>query len=160
MQFMNEKQAGDYQCLAQYGASVVASVPGRITKSTLERFPKQDNTVITVTAGNTVIWWCELPFANPPAYIDYYKDGSYVTPKHSLQRITQSLVIPNVTEHDTGIYKCRVGNALLSRHESSAMLNLKVVSRADREKPRFIRTPKRAYTVIKGESENSQMCRN
>lgn len=150
MQFTNESQAGDYQCLAQYGASTVASIPGRITKSTLERFPKQNDTIITVTAGNTVIWWCELPFANPPAYIDYYKDGGYLIPKHNLQRITQSLVIPNVAEHDSGIYKCQVGNVLFPKQESSAVLNLKVVARGDREKPRFIRAPKKSYTVIKG----------
>lgn len=151
-QLDSESKAGDYQCLARYGASVVASIPGRITKSVLEKFPPQNNTVITVSPGNTVIWWCELPYSNPPPFVDYYKDGSYVLPRHNLQSLTQSLIIPDVTEKDSGIYKCRVGNSLSgSKQESKASLILNVVRNGWKEETRFVREPRKTYTVVKGE---------
>lgn len=148
-QLDSEDKTGDYQCLAQYGASVVASVPGRITISTVQDFPAQSDTVTTVSAGNTIIWWCDLPYSNPPAYVDYYKGGNFVKPKHNIQKVS-SLIIPNVSEHDSGIYKCKV-NILGENRESRAALSLKVVnSNSFREAPRFLRPPKKIYVAVKG----------
>lgn len=148
----NESQAGDYQCLAQIGATILASVPARITIATLERIPRQDDSSLVVAAGNTVIWWWETPFSDPPASIDYFKNGLYFSPKHNLQRTTRSLILPNVTVDDSGVYKCRVENTVLQQEETTSVLNLKVVANMPHEKPHLIRPLKEMYTVVKGQT--------
>lgn len=152
MQLHNESQAGDYQCLAQIGATVLASVPARITIATLERVPKQEDTYLAVAAGNTVIWWWEMPFSDPPASIDYFKNDLYLSPHYSLQRITRSLILHNVTVEDSGIYKCRIDNTVLQKQEYTSILNLKVVQNAPHEKPHLIRPLKEMYTVVRGQT--------
>ncbi|KAJ8927158.1 hypothetical protein NQ314_020431 [Rhamnusium bicolor] len=67
--------AGDYQCLAYYGAY-------------------QDNTDVTVYIGNTVSWRCLPPESNPEAYIDYYKNEKYIAPPFPNTQI-KSLILPN-----------------------------------------------------------------
>lgn len=146
----SETQAGDYQCLAQYGASVVASVPGRITIATFEPFPKEHSAYVTVSEGNTIIWWCDVPFSNPPAFVDYYRNDSFI-PKDNLQKVTQSLILHNVTRRESGQYRCQFGNNLLLRQQTRAYLHLQVVSHAPKEMPRLLWPQKKNnYTVTKG----------
>lgn len=136
--------------MAQIGATVLASVPARITIATLDKMPKQEDSYLVVAAGNTVIWWWEIPFSDPPASIDYFKNGLYFSPKHNLQRTTRSLILHNATVEDSGIYKCRIDNTVLQKQETTSILNLKVVQNAPHERPHLIRPPKEMYTVVKG----------
>lgn len=151
-QLFNESQAGDYQCLAQFGATVLASVPARITIATLGRVPRQEDTHLTVVAGNTVVWWWEIPSSDPPASIDYFRNGHYFPPKHNLQRTTHSLILPNVTTRDSGAYRCRIDNTVLQKQETTSVLDLKVVQNAPLERPRPIRPFKETYVVVKGQT--------
>lgn len=114
--------------------------------------PKQEDNYLIVAPGNTVIWWWETPFSDPPASIDYFKNGLYFSPKHSLQRTTRSLILHNVTVEDTGIYKCRIDNTVLQKQETTSILNLKVVQNAPHERPQLIRPLKEMYTVVKGQT--------
>ncbi|XP_018333733.1 interference hedgehog isoform X3 [Agrilus planipennis] len=144
--------AGGYQCLAHYGASVVASIPGRITITSLGDFPPQENTSVTVIVGNTISWKCDPPEFNPPAVIDYYKDGSYLSPKIFTAR-TKSLILPNVGMGDSGIYKCLAYNNIQqARIMSNFHLSLKVVSQGPRQAPRFITIPKKVYVANAGDT--------
>lgn len=152
LQLDNESQAGDYQCLAQIGATILASIPARITIATLERIPREEDKSLVVAAGNTVIWWWEIPFSDPPASIDYFKNGVYLSPKHNLQQKTRSLILPNVTVEDSGVYYCRIENTVLQREQITSVLNLKVVPNLPYEKPHLIRAVKEVYTVVKGQT--------
>lgn len=149
-QSSNKTVAGDYQCLAHYGASIVASVPGRITITTLEKFVPQESIQVTVTSGNTVLWRCDPPISNPPALIDYYKNEVYVIPRLPNLRL-QSLIIPNVNSSDSGVYKCKANNIIQqASQEASFSLDLKVVNGGLTQKPRFVIPPKKSYTVNAG----------
>lgn len=139
--------AGDYQCLAIYGASVVASIPWRLTIANLTEFPKQDKIDITVLPGNTINWRCEPPPANPEPYIDYHKNGIYVQPRV----VTKSLIITKVTSESSGNYSCKAGN-VCGDLVSPVLLNLKVDKWANHGPPRFIIPPKTVYNVTKGDS--------
>uniref|UniRef100_A0A6P7FCX6 Interference hedgehog n=1 Tax=Diabrotica virgifera virgifera TaxID=50390 RepID=A0A6P7FCX6_DIAVI len=141
--------AGDYQCLAYYGAYVVASVPWRITIAVLKEFPRQDSTDATVLIGNTVLWRCLVPESNPEASIEYFKRGELVSSPY-LKPQSKSLVIPNAKTEDTGIYSCRASNTMKNVN-SSVYLNLKVIKYASPRQPYFISEPKRSYTVVKGD---------
>ncbi|CAH1098676.1 unnamed protein product [Psylliodes chrysocephalus] len=142
--------AGDYQCLAYYGAYVVASVPWRLTIAVLKEFPRQDNADPVVSVGNTVHWRCFVPESNPEASIEYYKRGELIgSPVQRSQ--SKSLVLPNVTTEDTGVYTCRATNTMKNVN-SSAYLYLRVVKYTSYMKPYFIIEPRKTYTVLKGDS--------
>ncbi|RZC36440.1 interference hedgehog-like [Asbolus verrucosus] len=146
----SKKIAGDYQCLAHYGASVVASVPWRITISNSGQFPEQENIEVTVIAGNTINWRCEPPTeANPEPYIEYYHNDRYIKPSTPIQ--TKSLIVPSVTTEHTGKYICKSFSST-QPITSTTFLNLKVVKSGPLQSPRFIMPPKKVYTVIKGGS--------
>lgn len=151
VKFTNKSVAGDYQCLAYYGASVIASIPGRITLTSLEEFPKQKNISVVVTEGNTVIWRCDPPMSNPTAYIEYMKNDRYYESNYSWS--TDSLILDNVTINDSGVYKCKAGNLILSNlaRYSDFSLHLRVVKRLQSQPPTFILPPKLNYTVRKGD---------
>lgn len=72
-QVNSKKAAGDYQCLAIYGVSVLASVPGRITIAEIGNFPPGRNLRYTVAAGNSVAIHCDLPLSNPPPSVEYFR---------------------------------------------------------------------------------------
>lgn len=148
---MSNSMAGDYQCLAYYGASVVASVPGRITITTMGRYPKQETIYKTVTAGNTVLWRCEPPTSNPPAYIDYYMKNKNYFPLNSDDPKTTSLILKNVNASNSGEYKCSANNIIENnRIDSDFSLNLKVIESGPDTAPSFIIPPTKVYTVEKG----------
>ncbi|XP_022918446.2 interference hedgehog-like isoform X2 [Onthophagus taurus] len=149
----NNSVAGDYQCLAHYGAVVFASKPGRISISTLKPIPFMESLKISVVAGSTVVWRCPEPESNPVATMEYYK-GRYnevmIYPKYPS---ASSLIFENVNENNTGVYTCKAYNTI-TRVASNIYLNLTVVSKATiyRTKPEFIVEPKKKYIVLQGTS--------
>lgn len=150
-QVNSTKVAGDYQCLAYYGAYVVASVPWLLRIATLKPFPKQEPKEITTTVGNTVLWRCIPPESNPDPYIDYYKNDQYIAPPYPKLQ-TRSLILPNVSVDNSGIYKCSASNTLDSVNASTS-LNLKVTKNAASKSPFFIIEPRDKYVALKGKPE-------
>lgn len=148
----NSSIAGDYQCIPYYGASAIASPPGRITMTHLGEFPKLRDINLTVSPGNTITYRCEPPDSNPPAYIDYYKDKNHITLNANLPK-TQSLILYNVSVGDTGVYSCSASNIIESRRvDADYHLNLKVVNNSPPQTPHFILPPKSVYYVNKGKT--------
>ncbi|KAF5288823.1 hypothetical protein FQR65_LT11938 [Abscondita terminalis] len=138
--------AGDYQCLAHYGASVIASIPGRITITTLGKFASQNSLQVNVVAGNTLLWRCDFPQSNPPAYIDYYKNGDYVNPE--ILTGTHSLIIPSLNPSHSGKYSCTANNVIQqSSLNADFNLNLKVLTDGPTQAPKFLIAPTKYYTV-------------
>ncbi|XP_049826185.1 interference hedgehog-like isoform X2 [Aethina tumida] len=144
----NNDVAGDYQCLAYYGASVVANVPWRISIAKQNDFSYQPNAHAEVTEGNTVSWRCEPPDTNPEAYIDYYKGDQLIMPPFEEPKI-KSLLLEKVRYEDSGQYKCTAAvNGI--KYTSKATLTLKVHRHMENKEPSFIIKPKETYTVTKG----------
>ncbi|KAJ8938581.1 hypothetical protein NQ318_013635 [Aromia moschata] len=141
--------AGDYQCLAYYGAYVIALVPSRLTIATIKDFPSQKSDDLTVVAGNTVAWRCLPPESNPEALIDYYKNEQYVVPYPRTQ--SKSLILPNVSVESSGVFKCNATNNMETK-SSPTRFDLKVVNRGPPKAPFFVIEPRRTYTAIKGDT--------
>ncbi|KAK9870090.1 hypothetical protein WA026_006184 [Henosepilachna vigintioctopunctata] len=151
VQDTQKRVAGDYQCLAYYGASVIASVPSRITIATLGNFTKIGERRVDVLPGNTVLWKCELPYSNQDPYVDFFKDWKYLEPTELFSN-ANVLVLENVTNTDSGIYRCGASSATVHKKMSLESLNLKVSSYAAMQEPYFLIEPPRNYTVAKGSS--------
>lgn len=124
-------------------------MPGRITLATLERLSEQNDTIVAVTSGNTVTWSCNVPFSNPEAFVDYYKNGEYIPPMYNYNGVQMPLILTNVTVRDSGVYRCQVGN-IVGRQMSAFKLDLKVVNGVSKHAPSFINTPRKQYIVRKG----------
>lgn len=139
--------AGYYQCLAHYGAQVIASKPGRISVPTLSEIPPQKNITVTVTEGNTVQWSCPEPNSNPTPVMNYYGRKKMIIPKYP----QSSLILPNVTVDYTNIYSCSAYNQY-KLVQGYSFLNLNVIKArgARSEKPKFVVQPKQNYVVLKG----------
>ncbi|KAG5882564.1 hypothetical protein JTB14_011765 [Gonioctena quinquepunctata] len=148
---VNPSSAGDYQCLAYYGAFVVASVPWRVTVATLPDFPPQDSTNAVVAVGNTVLWRCPPPKSNPEAFIEYSKRGEVHSSVSSPYSQVRSLILSNVRVENSGVYTCRATNTI-KYVNSSTNFNLMVVNSPANKAPHFIVDPSREYTVLKGET--------
>ncbi|KAI4462835.1 protein sidekick [Holotrichia oblita] len=143
----NVSVAGFYQCLAHYGAQVIASIPGRISIPILEEFPEQKNISITVTEGNTIQWRCPEPVSNPVPTMNYFNSKrKLISPEYS----QSSLLLPNVTLEHKDTYSCTAYNQYKVMH-SHSFLNLNVIKRkgARGEKPKFIMQPKQHYVSLK-----------
>ncbi|XP_045478702.1 interference hedgehog-like isoform X2 [Harmonia axyridis] len=154
VQDTQKKVAGDYQCLAYYGASVIASVPSRVTIATLDNFTKVEEKKVDVFPGNTVLWRCELPYYNQDPFVDYFKNDQYLEPTE-LSSIIKALVIENITYSSTGIYKCGASlptSQEVPRRMSKESLNLRVTNYMSGKTPYFLATPPSNYTVVKGSS--------
>ncbi|ENN80958.1 hypothetical protein YQE_02632, partial [Dendroctonus ponderosae] len=144
----DELVAGDYQCLAYYGAFVVASVPWRITLARLGQSHPQKSVSVTVQAGNTVSWRCDVPESNPLAYVDYTKDDKYISPPDVGNRV-KSMILPHVNVSESGVYKCSTTNTFEKRNLDST-LKLEVTHHAHEKAPFFISQPVSEHTATKG----------
>lgn len=104
---------------------------------------------MTVTTGNTILWQCDPPLSNPPAAIDYYKNGAYISLSIPIQ--TPSLIIPNVNVSHTGKYTCIANNLIQqSSQKNDFYLSLKIVNSGPNQAPVFIKPLKTSYTVNAG----------
>ncbi|XP_050304096.1 brother of CDO-like isoform X2 [Anthonomus grandis grandis] len=146
---VNEENAGDYQCLAYYGASVVASVPWTVTMATMGDPPYQSSVSTSVQSGNTVSWRCEVPESNPPAFVEYNKGDKYVASPLGGDFKVRSMILRNVSVTDSGTYRCTTTNSFVKK-DIAATLKLEVLKNARSQAPTFISKPLDEYTATKG----------
>ncbi|KAE8738964.1 hypothetical protein FOCC_FOCC015542 [Frankliniella occidentalis] len=148
----DDRQTGDYQCVAWYGASALASVPAHLSLAQMGDFPFAVDKVIEVSKGNTVLIHCQSPSSNPPAVLQYFKDEKNL-PAASVQVIssTGSLVLPNVSEKDEGVYTCSASNYITGNTRTSHQkISLRVTRSTEPQQPRFPFRPEDNYTVSAG----------
>lgn len=78
---VGQNSAGDYQCLAWFGPSAVASIPARLTfasialdavRAAADEMPPSERSW-HVQAGNVVLVKCAPVVSNPPAVWSFYK---------------------------------------------------------------------------------------
>lgn len=71
----DESQIGDYQCVAWYGASAIASNPARLSLAELGPIPPPSNKSLEVSEGNNIGIKCRTPYSKPSAVIQFYKNN-------------------------------------------------------------------------------------
>lgn len=117
----------------------------------MKDFPYQRDVVVSVSKGNTVLWYCDPPESNPEAYIDYFKAETSIP--LSKKTINKLLILSNVTEQDSGEYKCQATNTGVNpvkKQFSKAVLKLNVVKDSPGIAPYFIMPQKSVYNVTSG----------
>lgn len=71
----NESQIGDYQCIAWFGVSAIASNPAKLSLAELGPIPSKSYKSLIVSPGNNIVIKCRIPYSNPAAVIQYYKNN-------------------------------------------------------------------------------------
>ncbi|CAG7724534.1 unnamed protein product, partial [Allacma fusca] len=107
------QQVGDYQCVAEFGAEALTSLPAQLSIARMESFKPQENKTLVVVQGNSVAIECDPPYSNPSPIIQFFKDGLSLeteTAENLLLTDSGVLFIQNVTLQDSGIYWCSVTN--------------------------------------------------
>ncbi|XP_034231734.1 interference hedgehog-like isoform X2 [Thrips palmi] len=147
----DERQTGDYQCVAWYGASALASIPAHLSLAEMGDFPNTDDTVIEVRKGNTILIHCQSPSSNPPAVLQYFKDGRNLPESVQVISSTGTLVLPNVSDKDEGTYTCSASNYITGNTITSHQkISLRVSWNTEPQQPRFPYRPEDNYTIATG----------
>ncbi|KAK9512348.1 hypothetical protein O3M35_000794 [Rhynocoris fuscipes] len=153
VKFNDEKQEGDYQCVAWFGASALASTPARLTLAKLQPFQYEPNRHYVVTGGNNVVINCPPPISKPPAIIQYLHNKNIMSESTTILPTTGSLLLSNVSQRDSGIYTCSATNYITGQIiDSPLKVTLTVEPPGEPASPRFLYTPQAKYIVQTGQN--------
>ncbi|XP_046382906.1 interference hedgehog-like isoform X2 [Ischnura elegans] len=155
------EQAGDYQCIASFGALRLASNPAQLTIIEIKEFDEKEDENYTVTVGNTVALQCDPPYSMPPAIVEFYHNRTHskVSKQIVLAPGESSLVLSQVTEQDSGVYSCKATNfvnAVYSRHRIYLNVVRAGQSASELRPPRFLSPPPLNYTAVIGSNVTLQ----
>ncbi|XP_053670237.1 interference hedgehog-like [Anopheles nili] len=127
---VSEATIGEYQCVAWFGASAIASIPAQLTLATIglepanEGVPGRHDRVPTtmrriqpqqhfkVFPGNSIIIDCGDIVSKPAPIWSYYKDGISFVPNVTTLQTGRRLILTALTVHDSGTYWCSAINSI------------------------------------------------
>ncbi|CAG0915227.1 unnamed protein product [Notodromas monacha] len=144
-----DKQLGDYQCVAWFGSSGLASVAGTLDLAQLLPFPSPNGQEkkLAVIEGNAAVIKCQAPFSRPQATITFYKEGAVVFPDGD----NGNLIIYDLRMNDTGSYTCSAHNHITNQVQmANVNSSLKVVNTPYTVQPAFKVKPLALNHVVRG----------
>ncbi|XP_070513486.1 interference hedgehog isoform X2 [Cardiocondyla obscurior] len=149
--FDNESKAGDYRCVAFFGISGLASDPARLTLATVQKFSDKNDVFIEVTEGNTVPITCPVPYSEPEAIVQFYKNGMLIENVDLVNGRT--MILKNVKLTDSGTYHCSVNNYItLVTFMSNHKTILTVHGNFTFQPPYLTKQPQTEYVVRRGKN--------
>ncbi|XP_068993361.1 interference hedgehog isoform X6 [Neodiprion pinetum] len=149
--FDEKSKAGDYQCIAYYGTSGLASDPARLSLATLEDFVEEENEKLQVAAGNTVPITCPVSYSCPQAIVEFYKYNDTI--KNAFFTDGNTMVLKNISMADNGQYHCVANNDISSQTYTSRRKTILSVLGSDKaQPPYFIKQPQFEYRVLPGKN--------
>ncbi|XP_055374768.1 interference hedgehog isoform X2 [Condylostylus longicornis] len=119
--YVSPETIGEYQCVAWFGTSALASVAAQLSLATINEIYKNDvlrnyqnpdeASKWKVAPKNSLLIKCGSIVSNPAPVWSFYKNNIPVIPIDS-NWPPGSLVLNNVTSKDTGIYSCSAMNSI------------------------------------------------
>ncbi|XP_012260324.2 interference hedgehog-like isoform X2 [Athalia rosae] len=150
--FDDKSKAGDYQCVAYYGTSGLASDPARLSLATLEDFAyEKDPQDLHVSVGNTVPITCPVPYSAPQPIVQFYKNNVLID--NFLVTGGKTMVLENVSVSDSGQYHCVATNYITAESYKSKQKTILSVFDGDKvQLPYFVKQPQPEYKVLPGQN--------
>lgn len=150
-----ERQIGRYQCVGGFNKLFLVSEPATLTVAHVEKFPIEDDDGIKnleSNLGNNLLLPCERPESDPPAIIQWYKDGETLnTTAVGMMINHQHLMLLNISYESAGKYYCQASNHLTGEVVNSTVLtNITVMAEEELHKPRLVYEPESTYTPLSG----------
>ncbi|XP_037278778.2 interference hedgehog [Rhipicephalus microplus] len=152
-----------YQCAAQMGELLIMSTPATAIVATLTPFAPQEDVHVSVTAGNTAVVPCRLPYSNPPAVSEFRFNKTSVNRTVDRHHIMPSgdLQIQSSTIWDSGVYFCTAHNPLIKKRlTASHKIYLTVHEPAAEEVPSFTSVPPEVVNVVTGSNVTIECAAN
>lgn len=153
---MTENTVGEYQCVAWFGASAVASVPAKLLLAdisltdplinshggydTRARPPAQEPIQWDIPIGNSVLVKCGTLFSNPDPVWSFFKNDRPYTPKVT-QAPPGTFIVPSVSFQDTGNYWCSAVNSIVLNEVKLPQRIILRVREMPISQPRFLSDP-------------------
>lgn len=150
-----DRQIGRYQCVGGFNNLYLVSEPATLSVAHIEPFPIEDDDGIKnleANLGNNLLLPCNRPNSDPPALIQWYKDGETVNSTAVGMMINyEHLMLLNISYESAGKYYCQASNHLTGEIVNSTMLtNITVLSPEELHKPRLLYEPQSSYNPISG----------
>ena len=154
-----EEQLGDYQCItADVGTdSYFSSMPAKLDIAKVASFVPERNKSVEAFVSNDVAIDCNVPESNPPAFVQFYKDGVRVDTSgddgNARLLNGDTLLLSDVSQENAGRYTCSAYNHITNqRRMSLSHTTLRVKQSTKNEKSRPTYRPKERYRVALGEN--------
>ncbi|KAG5327502.1 IHOG protein, partial [Pseudoatta argentina] len=149
--FDNVLKAGDYRCIAFFGSSGLVSDPARLTLATIQEFSDKNDVYIEVAEGNTVPITCPVPYSEPEAIVQFYKNDMLIKDANLVNGKT--MVIKDVRLADSGSYYCSVNNyittvTLTSNHKTILTVHANLTF----QPPYLTKLPQTEYVIMRGKN--------
>uniref|UniRef100_A0A182PRH7 Interference hedgehog n=1 Tax=Anopheles epiroticus TaxID=199890 RepID=A0A182PRH7_9DIPT len=164
---VSESTIGEYQCVAWFGASAIASIPARLTLATIgleaESIPGRHDRVPTtmrriqplqhfkVFPGNSIIIDCGDIVSNPPPIWSYYRDGMTIYPNVTQLQTGRRLILASLTQRDSGTYWCSAVNSITGSEVLLPQRTTVTVDYVPRSAPRAFTQPQNV-SVLPGDT--------
>lgn len=133
------------------GTSGLASDPARLTLATIQKFSDKSDVFIQVAEGNTVPITCPMPYSEPEAIVQFYKNNVLMEDANLVNGKT--MIIKNAKLTDSGSYHCSASNYItLQLFTSTHKVILMVHANTTYQAPYFIKQPQTEYTVPRGKN--------
>ncbi|XP_055684502.1 interference hedgehog isoform X3 [Lutzomyia longipalpis] len=169
--YVSPKTIGEYQCIAWYGASALASVSAKLTLATItlgndnhifeqdgfgvnildgkRRNPPPQIVHWQVSPGNSVIIKCGDIVSNPPPVWSYFKDNTQIRAS-VLQLSSGALILTSLTQKDSGSYWCSAVNSITGMEIKIPRRTDLNVTNTPKAAPIFLSQPPTVITVKPG----------
>lgn len=122
-----------------------------MTLATIQKFSDKSDVFIQVTEGNTVPITCPIPYSEPEAIVQFYKNDELIKDANLVNN--KVMVIKNVKLTDSGWYHCNANNYITQQiFKSNFKTILTVHANATFQAPYFIKQPQREYVVLRGKN--------
>ncbi|XP_050453372.1 interference hedgehog-like isoform X1 [Cataglyphis hispanica] len=149
--FDNESKTGDYRCIAFFGTSGLASDPAKLTLATIQTFSDKNDIFLQVAEGNTIPITCPVPYSEPEAIVQFYKNNEIVVNANMVN--SKTMVIDNVGFSNSGSYHCTVSNYITQQTFTSNYKTFVTVhTNTTFQAPYFIKQPQTEYIVPRGKN--------
>ncbi|XP_049795188.1 interference hedgehog isoform X1 [Schistocerca nitens] len=153
-------QAGDYQCVAWFGAAALVSTPAQLLVARLDPFPGGDGpsqqVEVHVAVGGSLVLPCQPPPSVPPPALLFYRDEHRLQPRSAAAQAGPGrLLLTSLSESDSGNYTCEAVNDITGQLvRSPRIFSVTVTRDPPRSAPRFLDdpVPLRRYPVRAGDN--------
>lgn len=129
----------------------MASDPARLSLATIQRFSDKSDVFVQVAEGNTVPITCPVPYSEPEAIVQFYKNNVLIEDANMVN--SKTMVIKNSRLADSGLYHCSANNYItVQMFTSNRKTILTVHENATFQPPYFTKQPQTEYTVLRGKN--------
>lgn len=133
------------------GTSGLASDPAKLTLATIQKFSDKNDVFIQVAEGNTVPITCPIPYSEPEAIVQFYKNDELLENANLVN--SKIMVIKNVGLSNSGSYHCSANNYITQQiFTSNHKTILTVHANTTFQAPYFIKQPQTEYIVPRGKN--------